>query len=264
MTTEVIDKQAVAASFSRAATTYDQVAELQRSVGSNLLARLPESLEVERLADLGCGTGYFTRALSARFGQPVLGLDIAEGMLRYARAQGPACSSWIVADAEALPLRADSRQLLFSSLALQWCPDLSQALKEALRVLEPGGLIAFNTLVEGTLQELRDAWQAVDGYVHVNRFMPLAQLQQILADVGFASWRCEVETHVLHYPQLSGLTHELKALGAHNLNAGRPGGLTGRARLRALTAAYETFRQPAGLPATYQVAQIILHKGQQA
>ena len=119
MTTEVIDKQAVAASFSRAATTYDQVAELQRSVGSNLLARLPESLEVERLADLGCGTGYFTRALSARFGQPVLGLDIAEGMLRYARAQGPVSSSWIVADAEALPLRADSRQLLFSSLALQ-------------------------------------------------------------------------------------------------------------------------------------------------
>ena len=56
MTTEVIDKQAVAASFSRAATTYDQVAELQRSVGSNLLARLPESLEVERLADLGCGS----------------------------------------------------------------------------------------------------------------------------------------------------------------------------------------------------------------
>ncbi len=261
MTDAAIDKQAVAASFSRAAATYDQVAELQRSVGSNLLTRLPEHLQVERIVDLGCGTGYFTRALNARFRQPVLGLDIAEGMLRYARTQGPHSSQWIAADAEALPLRSSSQQLLFSSLALQWCPDLAQALRESLRVLEPGGRIAFNTLVEGTLQELRDAWQAVDGYVHVNRFMPLAQLQQILAGAGFANWHCDVETHVLHYPQLSGLTHELKALGAHNLNSGRPGGLTGRARLRALTAAYEAFREPAGLPATYQVAQIILHKG---
>jgi malonyl-CoA O-methyltransferase len=36
--------------------------------------------------------------------------------------------------------------------------------------------------------------------------------------------------------------------------------LTGRARLKALTAAYEGYRQDAGLPATYQVAQIILYK----
>lgn len=264
MTAEVIDKQAVAASFSRAATTYDQVAELQRSVGTNLLERLPKDLQAERLVDLGCGTGYFTRALNARFQQPVLGLDIAEGMLRYARSQGPASCAWVTADAEALPLRSDSQQLLFSSLALQWCPDLGQALREAHRVLQSGGHMVFNTLVDGTLQELRDAWQAVDGYVHVNRFMPLAQLQQILASSGFTHWSCEVETHVLHYPQLSALTHELKALGAHNLNAGRPGGLTGRARLRALTSAYESFRQSAGLPATYQVAQIILHKGHQA
>jgi malonyl-CoA O-methyltransferase len=36
------DKRQVAASFSRAAGTYDSVAELQRDVGSQLLSRLPE------------------------------------------------------------------------------------------------------------------------------------------------------------------------------------------------------------------------------
>jgi malonyl-CoA O-methyltransferase len=50
----------------------------------------------------------------------------------------------------------------------------------------------------------------------------------------------------------------LKALGAHNLNPGRPGGLTGRARILALIDAYERFRQPAGLPATYQVVYTVL------
>ena len=255
-----IGKRAAAASFSRAASTYDQVAELQRQVGSNLLAGLPDDLQPHSLVDLGCGTGYFTRALNARFERPVLGLDIAEGMLCFARTKGPEHAVWIAADAEALPLRDSSQDLLFSSLALQWCPDLGRALSEARRVLRPGGCMAFNTLVEGTLGELRGAWEQVDGYIHVNRFMPLAQLQAVLAGAGFARWHCEVETHVLHYPQLSALTHELKALGAHNLNAGRPGGLPGRARLRALTPAYENYRQVAGLPATYQVAQIILYK----
>ena len=53
---------------------------------------------------------------------------------------------------------------------------------------------------------------------------------------------------------------ELKALGAHNLNPGRPGGLTGRARILALIDAYERFRQPPGLPATYQVVYGVLRK----
>ncbi|MFO5842686.1 hypothetical protein ACLBPJ_30545, partial [Klebsiella pneumoniae] len=57
-----------------------------------------------------------------------------------------------------------------------------------------------------------------------------------------------------HFPDLRSLTHELKALGAHNLNPGRPDGLTGRQRIRALVAAYERFRQPEGLPATYRGA----------
>ena len=135
-------------------------------------------------------------------------------MLRYAREQSPSGLAWLAADAEALPLRSASQDLLFSSLALQWCPQLPLALNEAFRVLKPGGCMAFNTLVAGTLVELREAWQAVDGFVHVNRFMPLPQLQGILAGAGFASWHCEVEMHVLHYAQLSELTHELKALGA--------------------------------------------------
>jgi len=37
------------------------------------------------------------------------------------------------------------------------------------------------------------------------------------------------------------------------MNAGRSGGLTGRRRLAAMIAAYEQWREPDGLPATYDV-----------
>jgi malonyl-CoA O-methyltransferase len=71
----------------------------------------------------------------------------------------------------------------------------------------------------------------------------------------------QTSPETLYYPDVRSLTHELKALGAHNLNPGRPGGLTGRARMLALLNAYEQFRQPQGLPATYQVVYGVLRKG---
>ncbi|WP_162597768.1 methyltransferase domain-containing protein, partial [Pseudomonas aeruginosa] len=85
------DKRQVAASFSRAAASYDAVAELQRGVGESLLSALPEGFSPRRWVDLGCGTGYFSRALERRFGAAEgLAVDIAEGTLPQARASGRA------------------------------------------------------------------------------------------------------------------------------------------------------------------------------
>lgn len=254
------DKRQVAASFSRAAASYDAVAELQRHVGTQLLARLPVSLQPHRWLDLGSGTGYFTRALGERYGQETgLAVDIAEGMLRHARPQGGA-AHFIAGDAEALPLQTASVDLLFSSLALQWCADFPRVLSEAQRVLRPGGVLAFSSLCVGTLQELRDSWQAVDGFVHVNRFRRFEDYQQCCAASGMQVLSLQRQAQALHFPDLRSLTTSLKDLGAHNLNPGRPGGLTGRARIRALVEAYERWRQPAGLPATYQVVYGVLQK----
>ncbi len=254
------DKRRVAASFSKAAASYDSVAQLQRDVGHALLARLPTDLQPSRWLDLGSGTGYFSRALAQSF--PDVGgvaLDIAEGMLTHARAQGGA--TWHVAgDAEQLPLRSGCCGLIYSSLAVQWCSDFAAVLAEAYRALQPGGVLAFASLCAGTLHELRQSWRAVDGRVHVNRFREFADYQRLCANSGLQVLSLDNVPHVLHYADVRGLTHELKALGAHNLNPGRPDGLTGRTRMLGLLHAYETFRTPLGLPATYQVVYAVLRK----
>ncbi len=254
------DKRQVAASFSRAAASYDSVAELQRAVGQQLLGRLPADWVPARWLDLGCGTGHFSRVLGERFaGSQGLALDIAQGMLDHARPLGGA-EYFIAGDAERLPLRAGSCELIFSSLAVQWCADFAAVLSEARRVLKPGGVLAFASLCAGTLQELRDSWGQVDGQVHVNRFRAFERYSQLCGASGLRLHSLERVPHVLHYPDVRSLTHELKALGAHNLNPGRPGGLTGRARIAGLMDAYEGFRQARGLPATYQVVYAILEK----
>ncbi|WP_339515586.1 malonyl-ACP O-methyltransferase BioC [Pseudomonas sp. RL_15y_Pfl2_60] len=254
------DKRQVAASFSRAAASYDSVAALQRAVGNQLLQRLPATLSPQRWLDLGSGTGYFSRALAERFPDAQgIALDIAEGMLQHARPLGGA-EQFVAGDAEHLPLQAESCGLIFSSLALQWCDSFSSVLAEAQRVLSPGGTLAFSSLCVGTLRELRDSWRAVDGFVHVNRFRHFDDYQALCAASGLNVLSLDTQPEVLHYPDLRSLTHELKALGAHNLNSGRPSGLTGRARMSALVQAYERERQVQGLPATYQVVYGVLQK----
>lgn len=254
------DKRQVAASFSKAAASYDSVAALQRAVGEALLELLPADLTPSSWLDLGSGTGYFSRALAERFAAALgVAVDIAEGMLGHARGQGGA-QFHVAGDAERLPLQAESVDLVFTSLAVQWCSQFSSVLSEAQRVLRPGGVLAFSSLCVGTLEELRASWQAVDGMVHVNRFRHFEDYQRLCGESGLHLLGLERRAHVLHYPDVRSLTHELKALGAHNLNPGRPSGLTGRARMQGLLQAYEQFRQAQGLPATYQVVYGVLRK----
>lgn len=256
-----VNKQDVARSFSQAAATYDQVADLQRRVAETLLAKIPEK-SFSQIADLGCGTGVFTSHLANQFeGSSVYGLDIAEGMLNFARNKFVSPQlKWCCADAEQLPMRSECMDLVFSSLAVQWCSDFQQVCSELKRVLKPGGSCVLATLGPDTLHELRSAWQQVDGYVHVNRFLDAQRVTFAAEESGLKCrlWREEI---VMTYTQLRQLTSELKALGAHNVNSGRPKGLTGRQRVEKLKAGYERFRNQEGLlPATYEVYYLLLEK----
>ena len=63
----------------------------------------------------------------------------------------------------------------------------------------------------------------------------------------------ETRPFVMYYDKVGELLSELKTLGAHNMNTGRPAGLTSRGKLRTMIEAYEGFRQKGQLPASYEV-----------
>lgn len=259
---EQVTKAAVAESFSRAAGQYDSVAQLQRDVGHRLLRLLDDSpREPERVLDLGSGTGYFAPALKQLFPEAdYVGLDLAEGMVRFSRDHFPHCGTWLVADAEALPLAADSVDLVFSSLAVQWCYRPHLLFAELARVLRPGGRCVFTSLGPDTLKELRAAWAAVDDHRHVNSFLPAAALEGAAAVTAGVGLTLEVRPFCMEYEQVRQLLDELKTLGAHNVNRDRPGGLTGRRALQGMLRAYESWRVGGVLPATYEVYFGVLQK----
>lgn len=249
-----LDKKKVAQSFSRAAATYDSVAQLQRDIGAKLFAQLPDNLPAQSsVLDLGSGTGFFTQQLATKYPElQIVGMDIAEGMLHYAAEQHHGIS-WLCSDAELLPIADNSVDIIFSSLAIQWCNNLPQLMTELARVLKPGGQLHIATLGPHTLHELKSAWQQVDNYVHVNHFQSQQALIASIDSSQLILDNVQQENRTLYYDRLSELTRELKALGAHNINSGKPEGLTGLSRLLAFKSAYESFRSPQGLPATYDV-----------
>lgn len=257
-----LDRRAVVQAFDRASASYDAAAALQERVRNELLERIQE-LKLSPLAilDLGAGTGHASRALKRRYPKSLtVAVDIAPGMLARAKLQ----SRWlrrferVRADAYSLPFRDASFDLVFSSLMLQWCDDLDTVFAEIARVLKPGGALLFSTFGPGTLGELREAWGASDAPGnHVNHFFDPHAIGSALMHAGLSEPVLDVDRTVIDYPDVLTLMRELKAIGAHNVTAGRARGLTGRKRLTAMTQAYETQRRGGKLPATYEVIHAI-------
>jgi malonyl-CoA O-methyltransferase len=245
-----LNKSRIAKSFGHSAYQYDSVAGLQRRVADSLLAKINTEQQSSCL-DLGCGTGYAIPKLNHKFSQ-VLGVDLAEGMLNFCQSHHSA--KWVCGDAENIPLADACMDVVFSSLAIQWCENLPALFSSLMRVVKPGGRVFIATLGPQTLHELRGAWQQVDDYVHVNNFVPLCDLKSAAKSAGFSRIECDQENIVLGYQQLRELTYELKTLGAHNMNAGQRAGLTSLAKAKMFKKAYEDYRDSDGmLPATYEV-----------
>lgn len=256
----VIEKQKVAESFSKAAPHYDSVAGLQRDIADKLEFMVNPKTGRGVWLDLGSGTGYKQPWLHSH-SDYYIGLDLAMGMLNYSRSQGLGENALVCGDAESLPIASNIIDGIFSSLAIQWCSDFERLLEEISRVLKPGGVAYIATLGKETLHEMKSSWAQVDNYVHVNTFVGESELLASVDRSSLVLGSNYRESRVLEYGTLRQLTHELKTLGAHNMNSGQSSGLTGRARIQQFREAYEAFRTEAGtLPATYDVIYFALKK----
>jgi ubiquinone/menaquinone biosynthesis C-methylase UbiE len=97
----------------------------------------------DRVLDVGCGTGYFTRLLAATAvpGGVVTGIDPSQSMVDFCRQRASACTEFITGTAQDLPFGDGAFDLVASSMAIHHIPVAAraEALQEMYRVLRPGG-----------------------------------------------------------------------------------------------------------------------------
>jgi malonyl-CoA O-methyltransferase len=227
-----LSAQAVRRAFDAASGDYGAAAGVPREIR----ARLLERLDLVRLApaaalDLGAGDGEGARALKDRYpGAQVLALDLSEKMLERAARRRRFWRRFerVLGDAQRLPLRSGSVDLVFSNLMLEWCADPDAVFGEVRRVLSPGGLFTFTTLGPDTLKELRERWRRLDAYPHVHRFIDMHDLGDALMRARFAEPVMDMERLTVTYASFEVLHRELRSLGSRNLAQGRRRGLAGR------------------------------------
>ena len=121
------------------AESYDRWYETPRGgwIGQREAAVVLEHLQPrsgESLLDVGCGTGFFTRAISASMDGQVTGVDINPEWVEYARRRDARRASYQVADARALPHANASFDLVMSIAALCFIEDEVTAVREIIRV----------------------------------------------------------------------------------------------------------------------------------
>jgi len=141
------------------AETYDRWYETPRGrwIGQRESALLLGGLQPgpgESLLDVGCGTGFFTRALASATGGPVIGVDVNPEWVTYARRQGAGRTSYEVADARALPYEAASFDLVVSVTALCFIEEERAAVRETVRVA--GRRVAIGLLNRHSLLWFRE------------------------------------------------------------------------------------------------------------
>jgi malonyl-CoA O-methyltransferase len=230
----------------RAAPEFEAAGFVHAMTLQGLIERLePMSLDARVVVDLGCGTGASARALQRHFrGARIVATDRSQRMLQEARAKRRWFSrvSYVRADPESQPLPDHSVDVVFSNLALTAVADPAAVAREVARVLRKDGLFVLATLGPDSLGVLRRAWQAVDEELHVQRFMDMHDLGDLLVQAGLRDPVLDVDRLRLEYASSAALFRDLTATGARNSLADRRPTLTGRRRFARMTTELESAR----------------------
>jgi ubiquinone/menaquinone biosynthesis C-methylase UbiE len=143
-------KQQVAEHWGRRAAHFDQDfghsihTQAERAAWDRIIDLVLAGRQSGDALDAGCGTGFLSLELAAR-GHRVTGIDFAAAMLAQARrkaAERGAAIRFEEADAEQLPFKPATFDLVVSRHVLWTLPHPEAAIDEWKRVLRPGGRLA--------------------------------------------------------------------------------------------------------------------------
>ena len=171
---------------------------LKASLGCGNPTALADLKPGETVLDLGSGGGIDVLLSARRVGPTgfAYGLDMTDEMLALAEQNKAAARAenvrFLKGHIEAIPLPDSSVDVVISNCVINLAADKGQVLREAYRVLRPGGRFAVSDVVaQGTLpDDLRADMEAWVGCVA--GALEETEYRRLLADAGFADVEVEV------------------------------------------------------------------------
>jgi len=159
---------------------------LNKSLELRVLSRYLELRPGERILDVACGSGYWTRRIAAAHGCTAVGIDVSEREIATAQRHhsGTHCT-YQLSPAESLASPAESFDKVVSVCALEHFSSDTAALAEMARVLKPGGIlgISVDSMSGPFVTESYRKWHAQEHFVR--NYYHLDSLRTKLQDAGF-------------------------------------------------------------------------------
>lgn len=194
--------------FSKAAANYLHYADVQGQAARYLQTFAPTALsDYQRAVDIG--SGPIAHAFAAHDQQTLVHLDLSLSMLQQHNATA------IQADMDHLPLQANSIDLVYSNMAMQWSQNIEQLIRAITNSLKPKGKVVFSVM-------LNDSWRALQqlfnecGKAHL--INPLADADiyfEALSANGLSVLQKKVSTMHSEHDDMYALLHSIKGVGAN-------------------------------------------------
>lgn len=269
----VINKKLVQKHFSQAVSSYDQYACIQKIMAGELL-QLLEAMDfaskVEKILEIGCGTGYFTQLImhslmaNKRFSSSeIIITDISSEMLevcknKISRQFGLNNNLYFVQmDGEKINLDKPV-DLIVSNATFQWFQDLNNALGLLRKNLNKNGWLFFTTFGESTFQELRQIFSLVFGDKRHpgQQFISARALEELMVNNDFKEVKVIKDYYRQYFPRARDFFAAIKKVGASNACTPQTGskGYLGKKRYRDILNYYQkNYSTIEGVYCTYEI-----------
>jgi arsenite methyltransferase len=190
-------------------------AALNASLGCGVPTAVADLHEGETVLDLGSGAGADVLISARRVGAAgrAIGLDMTDEMLALARANAAAAGvdnvEFVKGHIEEIPLPDDSVDVVISNCVINLSGDKPQVLREAARVLRPGGRFAVSDVIadpgmdEATRADMAQWTGCIAGA------LTEAEFRSALADAGLVDVEIR-PTHRVHEHAASAIVRARK------------------------------------------------------
>ena len=143
--------------------------------------------ETSRVLDVGCGTGNYVAALEQATGCQCWGCEPSEQMLAQAKAKNPT-ARLVLGQAERLGYAAESFDMVFSVDVIHHVSDRAEYLRQAHRVLKPGGRVCTVTDSDDIIRHRQplSVYFPETVEIEMQRYPRIADLRDMMARAGFS------------------------------------------------------------------------------
>ena len=178
-------------------------AAVEASLGCGVPTAVADLREGETVLDLGSGAGADVLISARRVGAGgrAIGVDMTDEMLELARgnaaAEGVENVEFVKGYIEELPLADDSVDVVISNCVINLAADKGKVMREAARVLRPGGRLAVSDVIADDNMDAATRSDMEQWTGCVAGALTRGQFEAVLADAGLVDLDIDL-THRVH------------------------------------------------------------------